>query len=169
MPIYRFPPFEFNPGTGRLTKHGRRIKLQPKLQVLLTALLQERGTTLSRQILFARLWPEGTFVDFDQGLSVAVKKLRNALGDSSDQPNYVATVAGSGYRFIATVEDVELSWQGSVDAATGETYEHSTVPVGMESQPVISRKRVLTVWPWRCFSYAFSPSLPLDPCQCGMV
>lgn len=104
MIVYKFPPFEFHPGTGRLRKHGLRIKLQQKPQLILTALLGRPGETVTRQELYERLWPEGVHVDFEQGLNVAIKKLRDALGDVSDSPRYILTVAGLGYRFIGELE-----------------------------------------------------------------
>ena len=58
MAIYRFPPYEFDPVAGRLHKHGLRIKLQRKPQIVLTALLEEHGRTLTRQELYKRLWPD---------------------------------------------------------------------------------------------------------------
>lgn len=106
MPVYRFPPFEFDSTSGRLQKYSLRLKLQQKPQIVLSALLEQPGKTVTRKELYQRLWPQGTFVDFDQGLSVAVKKLRDALGDSIETTNYVATVAGVGYRFIGEVEQV---------------------------------------------------------------
>lgn len=106
MGLYRFSPFEFDSGTGRLAKHGLRVKLQQKPQIVLTALLEGFGKTVTRQELYQRLWPEGVHVDFDQGLSVAVKKLRYALGDATDTPRYIVTVAGTGYRFVGAVEEV---------------------------------------------------------------
>jgi eukaryotic-like serine/threonine-protein kinase len=107
MAIYRFPPYEFDPDAGRLQKDGLRIKLQRQPQIVLTALLEERGRILTRQELHKRLWPDGTSVGFDEGLNVAVNKLRHALCDPSDTPKYVATMSGAGYRFIADVEKVE--------------------------------------------------------------
>lgn len=108
MSLYKFPPFDFDTSTGRLSKYGHRIKLQRKPQMVLAALLEEPGKTVSRQDLYERLWPQGVFVDFDQGLSVAVKKLRDALCDSSDDPKYITTSAGLGYRFVGTAVRVHV-------------------------------------------------------------
>jgi DNA-binding winged helix-turn-helix (wHTH) protein/tetratricopeptide (TPR) repeat protein len=130
MPVYRFPPFEFDSDTGRLLKHGLRVKLQRKPQLVLACLLDEPGNTVSRQELYARLWPDGTVVEFDLGLSVAVKKLREALRDSSDQPNYIATVAGSGYRFIARVDSV---------ASSNPTIAPTPAAIGGETSAPLSR------------------------------
>lgn len=98
-----FGPYEFEPVSGRLSKRGNRLKLQPKPQAILACLLENPGALVKREDLQRRLWPAGTFVDFDLGLNVAIKKLRDALDDSADTPVYVQTIPGEGYRFIAPV------------------------------------------------------------------
>lgn len=103
-PRLSFGPYEFSPESGDLWKHGYRVKLQPKPQQVLAALLEANGDTVSREELHSRLWPDETFVDFDHGLNIAVKKLRDALGDSASEPRYIETIFGQGYRFHATVE-----------------------------------------------------------------
>ncbi len=104
---YKFGAYLFIPQTGDLTKHGLPLKVQRKPQQILQALLEHPGETVSRHELHARLWQSDTFVDFDQGLNVAIKKLRDALCDSAEQPRWVETVSGSGYRFIGTVEALD--------------------------------------------------------------
>jgi DNA-binding winged helix-turn-helix (wHTH) protein len=100
---HTFGPFEFEPNSGSLRKRGVRLKLQRQPAQILQALLEDPGKTVSRSDLCSRLWPQDTFVDFDQSLNVAVRKLRDALCDSADEPRYVATETGIGYRFIAPV------------------------------------------------------------------
>lgn len=99
-----FGPFKFEPHTGRLTKCGYKIKLQPKAAAALSCLLERPGEVVTRAHLGGKLWPEGTYVDFDLGIKVAIKKLRDALGDDSEEPVFIQTVIGEGYRFIARVE-----------------------------------------------------------------
>ena len=82
-----FGTFEFQPHSGRLTKHGHRIKLQPKSAAILSCLLEQPGEVVSRGQLQKELWPEGHYIDFELGIKVAVKKLRDALGDESADPN----------------------------------------------------------------------------------
>ena len=101
-----FGTFEFQRRSGRLTKHGHRIKLQPKSAAVLSCLLEQPGEVVSRGQLQERLWPEGHYVDFELGIKVAVKKLRDALGDESADPIYIQTVHGEGYRFIGTLDDL---------------------------------------------------------------
>src|SRR5581483_11002944 len=84
--------------------HGIRVRLQGKPLQVLRALIEEPGRIVTRQELRHKLWPSGTFVDFESGLNTAVNRLRIALGDSADNPIYVETVSRSGYRFIAPVK-----------------------------------------------------------------
>ena len=101
--VARFGAFEFDAGAQELRKHGLRLKLQGKPMQLLAALIATPGEVLSREELQRRLWSADTFVDFENGLNTAAKRLRAALSDSADQPVYVETVARTGYRFIAPV------------------------------------------------------------------
>jgi DNA-binding winged helix-turn-helix (wHTH) protein len=110
-PQYTFGAYTFNPTTGELRKHDISVKLQRKPQQVLVALLERAGEPVSRPELHVRLWHGDTFVDFEQGLNVAVKKLRDALCDSADEPRYVQTVPGIGYRFIGQLEGVPAAIQ----------------------------------------------------------
>jgi Tol biopolymer transport system component/DNA-binding winged helix-turn-helix (wHTH) protein len=98
-----FGAFEVDLASGELRKHGLRLPLQEQPFLVLAALLERPGEIVSREELVRRLWPDGTFVDFDRGLNAAVTRLRQALSDSADKPRYVETVARRGYRFIAPV------------------------------------------------------------------
>jgi DNA-binding winged helix-turn-helix (wHTH) protein len=100
----RFGVFEFDPQARELTKHGVRLKLQEQPMQILAALLEQVGQIVPREDLQRRLWPDGTFVDYEQSLNKAVNKLREALGDSADRPIYIETLARRGYRFVAPVE-----------------------------------------------------------------
>jgi TolB-like protein/DNA-binding winged helix-turn-helix (wHTH) protein/Tfp pilus assembly protein PilF len=102
----RFAVFELDLQTGELTKRGRRVRLQELPFRLLAMLLEKPGQLVTREELRARLWPQ-TFVDFDHGLNKAMSKIRVALGDSADNPRFVETVAGRGYRFLADVTIVQ--------------------------------------------------------------
>jgi DNA-binding winged helix-turn-helix (wHTH) protein len=98
----RFGDFEVDPGAGELRKHGLRLRLQEQPFQVLMALLERPGEVVTREELVRRLWPDGTFVDFDRGLNAAVTRLRQALSDSAESPRYVETVARRGYRLIST-------------------------------------------------------------------
>jgi TolB-like protein/DNA-binding winged helix-turn-helix (wHTH) protein/Flp pilus assembly protein TadD len=101
----RFGPFEADLRSGELRKHGVRLKLQDQPFQVLTLLLEHAGDIVTREELRQRLWPADTFVDFDTGLNSAVKKLRDVLADSADQPRYIETIPRRGYRFIAPLVD----------------------------------------------------------------
>jgi DNA-binding winged helix-turn-helix (wHTH) protein/Tol biopolymer transport system component len=102
----RFGPFVLDRLTGELWKHGVKIKLQGKPFQVLVALLERPGETVSRECLQQRLWSGDTFVDFESGLNTAANRLRLTLGDSAENPRYIETLARSGYRFVAQVEEV---------------------------------------------------------------
>jgi TolB-like protein/DNA-binding winged helix-turn-helix (wHTH) protein/Tfp pilus assembly protein PilF len=90
--------------TGELRRSGIKIRLQGQSLQILLCLLEEPGRLWSREDLRSRLWPNGTFVEFDHSLNVAVNRLRDRLGDSAEKPRYIETVPGVGYRFVAPVE-----------------------------------------------------------------
>jgi TolB-like protein/DNA-binding winged helix-turn-helix (wHTH) protein/tetratricopeptide (TPR) repeat protein len=103
--VYGFGPYKADTKNEELRKLGTRIRLERKPWLLLILLLERQGEVVSRTELQRALWGDDTFVDFEQGLNVAVTKLRAALSDSPDTPRYIRTVAGEGYRFIADVEN----------------------------------------------------------------
>ncbi len=102
--VVRFGPFEVDLEEGVLRKHGVRVKLQAQPFQVLVALLEKPGTVVARDQLRRRLWPDDTFVDFEHGLNAAVTRLRQALGDSAEQPRYIETWSKRGYRFTAQVQ-----------------------------------------------------------------
>jgi len=100
---YRFGPFELDPREGILSRNGNRVKLQDLPYRLLVMLVERGGDVVSRDEVRQRLWPENTFVEFDNSLGVAIRKVRDSLGDNADVPHYVETIPRRGYRFIAPV------------------------------------------------------------------
>jgi DNA-binding winged helix-turn-helix (wHTH) protein/tetratricopeptide (TPR) repeat protein len=101
----RFGPFEVDFRSGEIHKHGIRLKLQDQPFQVLALLLEHSGDVVTRDELRQKLWPGDTFVDFDTGLNSAIKKLRDVLSDSADEPRYIETLPRRGYRFIASVEN----------------------------------------------------------------
>jgi TolB-like protein/DNA-binding winged helix-turn-helix (wHTH) protein/Tfp pilus assembly protein PilF len=101
----RFGVFEVDLPSGELHKQGIKIKLHDQPFQVLAMLLEHPGELVTREQLHHKLWPADTFVDFDVGLNSAIKRLRDALGDSSENPRFVETLPRRGYRFIATVEE----------------------------------------------------------------
>jgi TolB-like protein/DNA-binding winged helix-turn-helix (wHTH) protein/Tfp pilus assembly protein PilF len=101
----RFGAFEADLRSGELTKQGKRLHLQEQPFRLLAMLLERPGQIITREEVRQRLWPRA-IVDFDHGLSKAISKIRDALGDSAENPRFIETVARRGYRFLADVQQV---------------------------------------------------------------
>jgi len=101
--MIQFGVFEVDLRAGELRRNGSRVKLQDQPLQILTLLLERPGEVVSRDELRTRLWPADTFVDFDHSLNAAVRRLRDALGDSAENPRFVETVARRGYRFLVPV------------------------------------------------------------------
>lgn len=100
---FHFGVFQLDLKAGELHKAGVRVRLQDQPFRVLAVLVERAGTVVTREELRQRVWPSNVYVDFDQGLNNAIKKLREALGDSADTPTLIETVARHGYRFIAPV------------------------------------------------------------------
>lgn len=102
--VIRFGVFELDIAAGELRRDGLKVRLQNQPVRVLTLLLKRAGEVVPRDDFREEIWPADTFVDFDRGLSTAINKIREALGDSADNPRFVETVPRRGYRFIAPVE-----------------------------------------------------------------
>ena len=132
--VFRFGLFEANATRGSLTRDGVRVKIQEQPFRVLLTLLEHPGEIVTREDLRQKLWPDGTFVDFDGSLNVILKKLRAAIDDDSDNPCFVETIPRRGYRFIAPVS-VREAEAGAIDAngseaqSTGQTESGKAVPL----------------------------------------
>lgn len=100
-----FGPFEVNAAADELLRSGTRIRLHGQPFQILLMLLAHPGDVVTREQLREQIWREGTFVDFEHGLNAAMNKLRRTLGDSAEDPRYIETVPGRGYRFIGTLQN----------------------------------------------------------------
>jgi eukaryotic-like serine/threonine-protein kinase len=118
-PLYRFGPFELDPAEGKLSRNGTRIKLQELPYRLLLMLVERSGSIVTREDVRQHLWPQNTFVEFDNSLGVAVRKVRDALGDDAETPRYVETVPRRGYRFLVPVERLDLENSQATVVAAG--------------------------------------------------
>jgi len=98
-----FDSYELDVDTRELRRGRERVRLQAQPFELLAMMLEHPGDVVTRAALAKRLWPEGTFVDFEHSLNAAMKRLRAALGDDADNPRFVETLPRRGYRFIAPV------------------------------------------------------------------
>jgi Tol biopolymer transport system component/DNA-binding winged helix-turn-helix (wHTH) protein len=122
----RFGVFELDLRAAELRRSGLRVKLQEQPFQVLALLLEKPGEIVTRDDLRNRLWPADTFVDFDHSLNAAIKRLRDALGDSAENPTFVETVARRGYRFLAPVSTTLANGNGS-SAAEAPTVEPPAV------------------------------------------
>jgi DNA-binding winged helix-turn-helix (wHTH) protein len=102
--VIRFGVFELNLRTGELRKTGTKIKLDGQPIQILTLLLERPGDLLTQDEITAKLWPDGTVVEFENSIKAALRKLRQALGDNAESPRYIETLPRRGYRFIAPVD-----------------------------------------------------------------
>jgi TolB-like protein/DNA-binding winged helix-turn-helix (wHTH) protein len=105
--IYRFAGFELIAAEAELRTGNSSVRLQEKPLLLLTALLDSPQEVVTREQLRERMWDSQTFVDYEQGINVAVKKVRDTLGDSAEEPTFIQTVAKKGYRFLLRVDVTE--------------------------------------------------------------
>ena len=138
-----FGPFEFDDELGELRRHGIRLRLQGQPLKILSALIRQPGEIISRDDFRTQLWTASTFVDFDHGLNAAMNRLRQVLGDSADQPRYIETLPGRGYRFVAIVQH-SISGPVPVVRAPAET-------AGIEPEcpaSVISGRTEKKMRPW---------------------
>ncbi len=131
----RFGAFEVDLRSGDLRKYGIRLKLQDQPFQVLAHLLEHPGEVVTREELRQKHWPADTFVDFDTGLNSAIKKLRDALSDSAEEPRYIETLPRRGYRFIAEVQN------GDAPAATTAAIEENAPPVPPSEPAAKPRKR----------------------------
>jgi DNA-binding winged helix-turn-helix (wHTH) protein len=99
----RFGPYELDPESGALRKHGTAVRLREQAVQVLVALVERPGELVTRDELRRRLWNDGTVVDFDVGLNTAISRLRQVLNDPAGSPRFIETVPKRGYRFIASV------------------------------------------------------------------
>ena len=107
-----FGLFEADIKSGELWKAGYRVKLQSQPFKVLTILLENAGEVVSREELQRRVWGPDVIVDFEHSLGGAIKKIREALGDSAENPRFVETLARRGFRFIAPVRSAEEPVRG---------------------------------------------------------
>jgi TolB-like protein/Tfp pilus assembly protein PilF len=106
--VFRFASFELDCRARELCDGARRVRLQDQPFEILRLMLDRPGDVVTRDELRHRLWPEGTFVDFEHSLNAAIKRLRAALGDDAENPKFVETVPRRGYRFIAAIDRGEI-------------------------------------------------------------
>jgi TolB-like protein/DNA-binding winged helix-turn-helix (wHTH) protein/tetratricopeptide (TPR) repeat protein len=147
--LIRFGVFEMDLHAAELRKQGRRIKLQEQPFQILVLLLDHRGGVVGRDNLKHRLWPADTFVDFDHSLNTAVMRLREALGDSSENPRFIETIPKRGYRFIAPFEEVVVPAMENRGRDHAETLDVETTPAVASKAPNDSTRPAQATSPQR--------------------
>jgi TolB-like protein/DNA-binding winged helix-turn-helix (wHTH) protein len=138
----RFGPFELDLSIWQLRRDGTRVKIPPQPLQLLAMLLERPGLVVSREELRQRLWPSDVFVDFDHGLNKNIQKLREALNDSSESPQYIETIPRIGYRFIgATIDQPQ-----ALDSGPDTTASTATATIPATSTPPHRNGRLGLLW-----------------------
>jgi DNA-binding winged helix-turn-helix (wHTH) protein/TolB-like protein len=141
--IVRFGLFEADAFRGTLTRNGVRVKIQDQPFRVLVLLLERPGEVITREELREKLWPEGTYVDFDGSLGAILKKLRAAINDDSDNPRFIETLPRRGYRFIAPV----LVDPPALIAENAKAAAHSNFSqVTSDKLPPASEKKTRSLW-----------------------
>ncbi len=150
----RFDGWVLDPESGDLERAGTRIRLQEQPTQVLRSLIANAGSVVTREQLIALLWPKGV-VDFDAGLNTVIRKLRSALGDTSETPRYIETLPRRGYRFIGTLDpepDAGAAASPMVSTAKVTSSEHEPT---VRDEPPASTAILASVWRPRL------PALPL--------
>jgi Tol biopolymer transport system component/DNA-binding winged helix-turn-helix (wHTH) protein len=132
-----------------LRKRGVRIRLQEQPFRILCALLEAPGEIVSREKLKAILWPDDTFVEFERGMNAAVAKLRQALGDSADNPRFIETIPRRGYRFIGSVSSAACPAESPVAAENPEGINPMRISTAEGTTKATSVLRSRHDWRWR--------------------
>jgi DNA-binding winged helix-turn-helix (wHTH) protein len=129
----RFGPFQVDQQRQEVSKNGVRLKLQGKVYQVLLALIEKQGEVVTRDELRVRLWPADTHVNYDADVNTTVNKLRQALGDSSDKPQYIETIPRRGYCLMVSSEFADVPAAVTSVTATNGTdgTAHSTSGAAM--------------------------------------
>jgi len=142
--VFHFGLFEANPVDGVLSRSGTKVKIQEQPFRLLLLLLERPGEVVTREELRQRLWPEGTYVDFDGSLNVILKRLRAAIDDDPENPRFIETIPRRGYRFIAPVSTIARTLEK--DASRASPISASPIPVKTLHSPAkLSETAVVSV------------------------
>ncbi len=109
----RFDDFELDYGRFQLSRTGRPVRLESLPLQLLMFLVDNRGQLVTREQISSELWSKDVFVDVEQGINTAIRKIRRALLDDAGEPQYLQTVVGRGYRFVAPMAEENVSDKAS--------------------------------------------------------
>src|SRR6201981_2230044 len=137
--VVTFGEFEAKLDSRELCRNGVRVRLPDQSLQILAMLLERRGELVARDEIRQRLWPGDTFVDFDHGLNNAVKRLRDALGDSADVPRFVETLPRRGYRFIGKIDGTEPEALAHIPKQGSEAGQYRRVLIFLVSAGLAGR------------------------------
>jgi len=127
----RFATFEVDLAARELRKGGVKIKVHGQPSEVLAILLERPGGIVPREEFKQKLWPTDTFVDFDHGVNTAINRLREALGDSAENPRFVETIPRRGYRFIGPVEPTAAVLEANVSGVRIKQTKITALAVGL--------------------------------------
>src|SRR5882672_526750 len=159
--IIRFGVFEIDLQSGELRRDGLKVRLQEQPFQILAMLIERPGEMVTREDLCRKLWPADTFVDFDHSLNAAVKRLRDALGESAETPIFIETLARRGYRFIAPVNGAGVESDAVASAVV-------PTPAVAQTPPAVGGGRLwliaiavcavaIVAWGWRQWRHQTTP------------
>jgi DNA-binding winged helix-turn-helix (wHTH) protein len=148
----RFGPFTADLDSQELTRGETRLRIPGQSFRILVLLLAKPGALVTREQMQQELWPSDTFVDFDHGLSAAVKRLRETLGDSADSPRYIETLPRRGYRFIGKIEGEKVGGRTAEESATPDVSQLPAVEESVSSTLEDARR----TWRWLLIGLVFA-------------
>src|ERR1700691_1682794 len=154
---FRFGVFEVDVRNGELTRQGKRLSLQEQPFRLLVMLIERPGELVSREEVRQRLWPQ-TIVDFDHGLNKAISKIRDALGDSAENPRFIETVSRRGYRFLA---DVQVVRAGQPETVVGDLAPTANAAIPRADEVRASPSKPPLVARWKLFGAVLAIALAI--------
>jgi DNA-binding winged helix-turn-helix (wHTH) protein/TolB-like protein/tetratricopeptide (TPR) repeat protein len=157
IPVLRFGAFTLDVENGELRRLGERVPLQDKPLQLLSLLVEKHGQLVTREEIRQELWGADTFLEFDDTLNHAVKKLRAALGDSADSPLFIKTLPRQGYRFLVPVEP------GNVGGGNGSVTSTAVVPNGTKRRLLIGVSLVCLLAAGLVTAALFRPESTVPP------
>jgi len=145
----RFDEFEIDLRSGELWVRGKRVRLQDQPFQVLSVLLERRGEIVTRDELKQILWPADTFVDFDDGLNTAIRKIRDALGDSAEKPRFIETIPRRGYRFVGRLADVRPPVVPLLAEESKESPEQKNAGLSTSDSAVLATQKACLPRHWR--------------------
>ena len=140
-PVYQFGDFHLNCGAFEILVNGRSVRVERKPMELLILLASREGQLVTRSEIAERLWSSEVFVDTEHGINTAVRKLRHLLGDDSENPQFIQTVTGMGYRFVAPVTTIEAPISDPVPVAASVPDEEPEKPQAEIVASVVKSRR----------------------------